>query len=72
MQDTFAANVFIGCCADTVSVGFMFGKKGIYSLANPTQQKRKPSSFRDGLTLFGVCFAYGVLGWYLIRPILGF
>ncbi|QEG22860.1 hypothetical protein [Mariniblastus fucicola] len=50
----------------------MFGKKNVYSLAKRTAQKSEPSEFRDSMTLVGVCFAFGVLGWYLIRSIIGF
>jgi len=49
----------------------MFGKKGIYSLERRSDQKSKPSPFRDQLILLGVSLAFGVLGWYLIRPIIG-
>lgn len=49
----------------------MFGKKNVYSLANPTEQKSRPSQVQHTLTLFIVSFVFGVIGWHLIRPILG-
>lgn len=49
----------------------MFGRKNVYTLANPTEQKKQPSKFLDALILFGISFAFGVMAWYLVRPILG-
>lgn len=49
----------------------MFGKRNIYTLANPTEQKNGPSQMQHTLTLFAISFAFGVVCWYLIRPILG-
>ena len=49
----------------------MFGKKGVYTLEKRTDHEVKPSPFRDQLLLLGVSFAFGVVGWYLIRPLIG-
>lgn len=49
----------------------MFGKKGVYSLETSSDKESRPSPFRDQLLLLGVSFAFGVVGWYLIRPLVG-
>ena len=50
----------------------MFGKrKNVVSLANRTRKQKPPSALVDSMVLLGVCFAFGVLGWYLVRPLIG-
>lgn len=49
----------------------MFGKKDVITLANPRDEKPEPSKTRDMALLLGICFGFGVLLWYLIRPVLG-
>ena len=49
----------------------MFGNKGIYKLEERVDLEVRPSPFRDKLLLAGVSFAFGAVGWHLIRPILG-
>jgi hypothetical protein len=49
----------------------MFGKRGVVSIANRSEEKKPVSQLRDTLSSMGVCFSFGVLAWYLIRPLFG-
>jgi hypothetical protein len=50
----------------------MFGNKGVYTLEKRSDnEERHPSPFLDKLVLAAVSFAFGVVCWYLIRPLIG-
>jgi hypothetical protein len=49
----------------------MFGKRGVFSIANRSEEKKPVSQNRETLLTMGVCFSFGVLAWYLIRPLFG-
>ena len=48
----------------------MFFNRNVISVARRTEEEKLTSPMRDAVTLMGVCFAFGVLGWYLVSPLL--